>query len=383
MKAITHIVVASDSFKGSLTSPEVAEAIHRGVKEVSPSARVVKLNVADGGEGTMEALIDALGGKRVKLCVSDPLGRPINTFYGLSDGQTAIMEMASASGLPLLKAEERNPLHTSTYGTGEMIADALRRGCRKIYIGIGGSATNDGGMGMLSALGYRFYDASGRDLSPCGARLEQVERIDASGVMPEMAAAEFVVACDVDNPFYGPRGATRVFAPQKGATPEEVLLLERGMRHYADKVFGATGVSIAHAAGAGAAGGVGGAFLAFLKAKLTPGIEMVLDALRFDEVIANASLVITGEGRMDRQTAMGKTPAGVLKRAKAKGIPVIAIGGSVEHCPELEALGFKQIAGITPAGMPLEVAMQPDVAARNLSATTASILRQLQENTPY
>ncbi len=372
------IVVASDSFKGSLTSLQVADAVSCGVKKVFPAAEVVKVNVADGGEGMMEALVAAWGGERVKVEVADPLGRTIEAIYGWLDKQTAIVEMASASGLTRLSTKERNPLRTSTYGTGELIANALRRGCRKIWVGIGGSATNDGGMGMLAALGYRFYDELNVLLEPCGEQIGRVARIDATAAMPEIAEAEFVVACDVDNPFYGLNGAAYVFAPQKGATPEEVRFLDAGMKHFAEKVLEATGVSIGEVPGAGAAGGLGGAFLAFMHAKLVPGIEMVLDAIRFDELITGTDLVITGEGRIDRQTAMGKTPVGVLRRAQAQGIPVMAIGGSVELCPEVEALGFSQMVGVTPGGMALETAMQPAVATENIVHALADALSHLR-----
>ncbi len=374
MKHSPKIVVASDSFKGSLNSLEVADAIAVGINAVCPDAEVVKVNVADGGEGTMESLVTGLGGERVSVAVADPLGRSVKTHYGLLEDATAIVEMSSASGLTLLSAEERNPLLTSTFGTGEMIVDALRHGCRKIYVGIGGSATNDGGMGMLAALGYRFYDEEDVLLKPCGAAMSQVARIDAKDLVAELSNVEFVVACDVDNPFCGPNGAAYVYAHQKGASAEDVELLDSGLRHFADKVRDFTGVSIADVPGAGAAGGLGGAFLAFLNARLVPGIDMVLDAIRFDDIISDASLVITGEGRIDRQTAMGKTPAGVLRRAKAQGIPVIAIGGSVQQCPEVEALGFETVVGVTPKNMTLQQAMIPNVAKRNITATIVDVL---------
>ncbi len=375
-KHISKIVVASDSFKGSLSSLAVAEAVSKGIQTVYPAVEVVKTMVADGGEGTLDAIVNGCGGQKVSIRVEDPVGRLIESAYGILNEQTAIIELSAASGLPLLTESERNPLYTSTYGTGELIADALRRGCRKIYVGIGGSATNDGGMGLLAALGVKFYDASGRLLKPCGAELGRVARIDTTALLPEAKEAEFIVACDVDNPFYGERGAAYVFAPQKGATREEVVYLDNGLRHYARMVHNVTGIAIDDTPGAGAAGGVGGAFLAFLHARLVPGIEMVLDAIRFDDLIAGASLVITGEGKLDRQTTMGKAPAGVLRRATAQGIPTIAIGGSVENCPELDALGFKMIVGVTPEGMPLTEAMNPAVASTNITTTVIHLLRQ-------
>ncbi len=376
MKCLPKIIVASDSFKGSLSSLEVAEAVSAGVKSVFPAAEVVKVNVADGGEGTMEALVAGLGGERVCVKVANPLGGSVEAEYGVLDDNTAIVEMARASGLVLLSSSERKPMLASTYGTGELIADALKRGCKKIYVGIGGSATNDGGMGMLAALGYKFYDETGSLLQPCGAMMCRVARIDAADVMPELSEAGFVVACDVDNPFYGPRGAAYVFAPQKGASQEDVEALDNGLRHFAEKVYELTSIAIADVPGAGAAGGLGGAFLAFMNAKLVSGIDMVLDAIHFDEILNGASLVITGEGRIDSQTARGKTPVGVLRRAKAQGVPVVAIGGNVLECPEVERMGFDVVVGVTPDDMSLEQAMNPTVASRNITATIEDVLKR-------
>ncbi len=374
---ISKVVIASDSFKGSLTSLQVAEAAGRGVRDVCPDTEVVCVNVADGGEGTVEAVVSALGGEQVDVMVNDSLGRPVKAEYGLLDGgKAAVIEMAQASGLTLLSEDERNPLRTSTYGTGEMIADALRRGCRKIFMGIGGSATNDGGMGMLAALGYRFYGAEGELLDPCGEAIEKVMMVNSENVPSELKEVEFVVACDVDNPFYGPKGAACVFAPQKGADSVMVEELDWGLRHFAAVIHDFTGIDVSCIPGAGAAGGLGGALKAFLGAEMIPGIEMVLDAIKFDEIIENADLVITGEGRIDFQTASGKTPAGVLKRAKKHGIPVIAIGGSVHMCPEVETLGFAVIESITTEGTPLEIAMNPSVAMENIRNTVRKILIQ-------
>ncbi|MBQ8866414.1 MAG: glycerate kinase [Bacteroidaceae bacterium] len=361
------VLLAFDSFKGSLTSREVADAFEEGVRSVEPDCQVRKVCLADGGEGTAAALVDSLHGEWVEVEVLDPLMRPIRARYGLIDkGQTAIIDMASASGLTLLTEDERNPLKTSTYGTGQLMADALARGCRKLLVGIGGSATNDAGTGMLSALGFRFLDTEGDILEGCGASLERIASIDASYALPSLEACEIRVACDVTNPFCGPMGAARVFAPQKGADEAMVERLDRGMAHFAKVLLLYNKVDVTNIPGAGAAGGLGGAFSALLGARLCRGVEMVLDALRFDELLKGCDLVVTGEGRIDRQTLMGKAPMGVLEAASHRGIPVVAIGGSVEWCKELEDSAFASILSINEAGLPLHLAMRPDVARENL-----------------
>ena len=372
------IIVASDSFKGSLSSLDVAEAASKAINEVYPRCEVVKVDVADGGEGTMDALRRTLGGEKIWVEVSDPLGRPIQASYViLEDGVTAVLEMAVASGLPLLAPDERNPLKTSTYGTGQLIADALNKGCRKFLVGIGGSATNDAGIGMLQALGYRFSDAKGNILHGCGESLEGVASIDVSSVNPALSEAQFIVACDVEAPLYGPIGAAYVFAPQKGADPAMVERLDNGLKHFSEVALQCLEATedYSQSPGAGAAGGLGFGFIAFLNAHLERGIEMVLDAIGFDELIKGASLVITGEGRVDSQTLTGKTPFGVLKRAMKQDIPVVAIGGSVTLKPKaaIEA-GFAGVYAVTPAGMPLEIAMQPTVASENICNTVRNIL---------
>ena len=368
------IVVASDSFKGSLTSVEVAQAATRGIKAVYPNCEVVAVNVADGGEGTVEAIVDALGGEIICTSVSDPLGRPIQANYGIA-GEKAIIEMAAASGLPLLQPAERNPWMTSTYGTGEMIMDAIQRGCRQFLVGIGGSATNDAGTGMLQALGFKFYDFNGKEITDCrGGRLQDIADLDDTFVSKAVRETQFIVACDVDTPFYGPEGAAPVFAPQKGADAEMVAKLDAGMTSFAHVIENKYGINIVPVAGAGAAGGMGGAFRAFLHATLKRGIDMVLDAIDFNTIIQNADLVITGEGKIDFQTAKGKTAAGVLNRAKQQGIPVVAIGGSVEMCDSVQQMGFAGVYPILEEKVPLEVAMQPDFAATNVENTIRRIL---------
>ena len=368
------IVIASDSFKGSMSSLDVATAASAGVIEVYPDSEIVSVNVADGGEGTVEAIVDALGGEIVKVQVSDPLGRKIETSYGIA-GETAILEMAAASGLPLLTVEERNPWATSTLGTGEMIMDAIARGCRKFLVGIGGSATNDAGIGMLQALGFRFYDANGELITQgCGGVLGSIAHIDDSLVSTAVKESQFTVACDVDTPFCGPEGAAPVFAPQKGADAEMVKRLDEGMASFAKVIAEKYAIDIVPVAGSGAAGGMGGAFRAFLGATLKKGIDMVLDAIDFDTTIQGAHLVITGEGKVDFQTAKGKTAAGVLNRAKQQHIPVVAIGGCVEMCDSLVQMGFAGIYPILEEKVPLEIAMQRDFAMNNVRKTVARVV---------
>lgn len=373
------IVIASDSFKGSLSSIEVAQAATRGIKAVYPDCEVVAVNVADGGEGTVEAVVEALGGEIVHCRVSDPLGRPIEARYGIA-GEKAIIEMAAASGLPLLSVEERNPWMTSTYGTGEMIIDAIQRGCCQFLVGIGGSATNDAGTGMLQAMGFRFYDSSEHEIQHCcGGTMHQIARIDDSQVCEEVRKAIFTIACDVDTPFCGKEGAAPVFAPQKGADEMMVKRLDEGMSSLAQVIENKYGINIVPVAGAGAAGGMGGAFRAFLDAKLQRGVEMVLDSIDFNAIIQDADLIITGEGKIDFQTAKGKTAAGVLARAKAQDIPVIAIGGCVEMCESVQQMGFACISPITEEKLPLEIAMQPEVAAKNIESTIQKIILSLSK----
>ena len=373
------IVIASDSFKGSLASMEVARSVEMGILDVFPSCDVVKVAVADGGEGTMDALCQSLGGRFIRIPVEDPIGRTINASYViLEDGNTAVLEMSSASGLTLLTPAERNPMLTSTYGTGQLIDDAIGRGCRRFLVGIGGSATNDAGMGMLKALGYRFLDADGNELSGVGASLSKVCGIDCSGVSQAVRDSEFIVACDVDSPLYGPDGAAYVFAPQKGADPDMVKALDDGLRHYADAVASGEASIMKDAAsmpGAGAAGGLGYAFVAFFGARLQRGVDMVLDAVGFDSIIEGADLVITGEGRIDAQTLTGKTPYGVLQRASRQNIPVIALAGSVALD---DSSGFTAIRQITPLDMQLSEAMFPAVASANLRRTISALLQQFR-----
>lgn len=369
------IIAALDSFKGSLTSLEAGEACAAGIRCVLPSAEVRVVPVADGGEGTVEALTAALKGRFQECIVRGPLGEPVTAVYGISaDGKTAVMEMSQASGLTLVPEKERNPLRTSTYGTGEMIVDAFRRGCRHIIMGIGGSATVDGGTGMMSALGVRFLDAQGHGLEGCGGNLDRIMSINAGGLDETLGACKFSVACDVSNPLTGENGAARIFGPQKGASPSMVEELEKGMCNYARVLNTYAGRDVDSMPGAGAAGGVGAAMTAFLGAGLLPGAELMLDAIEFDRIIEGADLIITGEGRLDGQTLMGKTPFGILRAAKKHNIPVIAVGGSVENRDGLLDSGFTGVYTVTPEGMSIEEAMIPEVAKANVARACAEIV---------
>ena len=370
------IVVAFDSFKGSLTSYEASEAFIAGVKSVDPAVECRVVAIADGGEGMAEAIVGSVGGEMVKVAAHDPLGRSVEVSYGLiNEGATAIIPISSASGLTLLASNERNPLNATTYGTGELILDAVRRGCRKIVVGLGGSATNDGGTGLLRALGYIFLDANNEELITTIDTLERVVTI----VPPENSPIEGVdisVAVDVDNPLCGERGASYIYGAQKGATNDMIERLDRALRHYAAVVAKLCGEDVSNEAGMGAAGGAGFAFGALLGAMPTSGIELMLSVVDFDNVIADAALVVTGEGRIDSQTVMGKAPAGVLRHAKRAGVRCVAVGGSVEWCDELRDSDFNAIYAATPEGMPIDEAMKKEVATANLQRVATSVIKE-------
>lgn len=371
---LRKVTIAIDSFKGSLTSREAAEVVESAIVDLLPDSLVQKVTIADGGEGTVEALVDALGGELVEVATKDPLGRPIVARYGVvENGKVAVIEVAAASGLTLLSPTERNPLSTSSLGTGEIIAHALSHGCRKFLVGIGGSATNDAGVGLCHALGFRFLDKRGNTVSPCGERLADIVAIDDSGAMEAIRESEFIVACDVASPLYGPHGAAYIFAPQKGASPEEVARLDEGLRSFGRLLNNYCGTDVASMEGAGAAGGIGAGLVALLGARLQSGVRMVMEALRFDHLIEGSDLIITGEGRIDQQTLMGKLPGGVLEVASAQGIPVVAVCGEVIWCKELSESGFAAILPITPPSTPLEKAVKPDVAKGNLRCTAQRI----------
>lgn len=326
------IVIAPDSFKESLSAMEVAEAVETGFKKIFPDAEYVKIPMADGGEGTVQSLIDATQGRLKSVDATAPLGNTVRADIGISgDGKTAIIEMAAASGLHLVPLEQRNPLVTTSYGTGELIKAALDEGVEKIILGIGGSATNDAGAGMLQALGAVFADRAGKPVGIGGGSLIYTASADFSSLDPRLQKVEIEVACDVDNPLCGEKGASAVFGPQKGATPEMVAALDQALAHFAAVVEASTGTDIRNHAGAGAAGGMGGGLLTLPNAKLKAGVQIVIEAAGLAEAMRDADLVITGEGRMDSQSVRGKTPVGVAQTAKRFGKPVIAIVGSLRE----------------------------------------------------
>lgn len=330
MRTLKKVVIAPDSFKESLSALEVAQAIERGFRQIFPDVQYVALPMADGGEGTVDAMVAATGGEKINVTVTGPLGKPVEAFYGLlGDGNTAVIEMAAASGLHLATGSQRDPRATTSYGTGELIRAALEHGVQAIILGIGGSATNDGGVGMMQALGAKFLDAQSQPLAPGGAALAQLADIDLAALDSRLKQIAFTVACDVDNPLCGEKGASAVFGPQKGATPEMVQQLDAALRHYGELLERTTGQAVMDTPGAGAAGGMGAALLGMLQAQLRPGIEIVIETLRLEDAVRDADLVITGEGRLDSQSIRGKTPIGVARVAKRYGLPVIGIAGSL------------------------------------------------------
>lgn len=367
---MNKVVIALDSFKGSLSSSEAGKAAEEGIRKIYPQCEIIQFPISDGGEGILEILMTTFKGKYIHLTASNPLMQPVKTKYGISeDGKTAFIEMAAISGLLLVPSEKRNPLITTSYGTGELIVDALDRGFRNFIIGIGGSATNDAGLGMLQALGFRFYNSAGKLLGAGGKMMKEVARIDNSTIHPALQESQFTIASDVDNLFCGPTGAAFVFCVQKGADEEMIRQLDEGMYSLAKIIEDYTGKDILHVPGAGAAGGIGGAFFAFLNANLTPGIDLLLEKLNFHTKITNADYIITGEGKADKQTLMGKVPSGILREAQKQQIPVLLIAGKVEDEIWLKKAGFKDVLSINPAGLSLEQAMNPTIARKNITQT--------------
>ncbi len=375
-----EILIAPDSFKGSLSAAQVCDAVEEGIRRVLPDAEIVKVPMADGGEGTVQALVDATGGKLVTQEVTGPMGERVEASLGLlGDGESAAIEMAAASGLPLVTPEKRNPLLTTTYGTGELILAALERGRGRLIVGIGGSATNDGGAGMAQALGAKLLDADRRDIGLGGGALAALDSIDVSGMTPLLAEARLQVACDVTNPLCGPEGASHVYGPQKGATPAMVEQLDANLAHYAELIRRDLGREVGEMPGAGAAGGLGGGLVAFCNAELKPGIELVIDAVKLEEKMRRADLVITGEGKIDAQSAFGKTPMGVAELAQRLGVPVVAIGGTIGDGAEaLYEHGVGLIMPIIDRPMTLEEAMKPTVAKTLIANAAERIARAIE-----
>jgi len=349
---------ASDSFKGTLSCEKTAELLTKAAKQVFPQCSCTGVPVADGGEGTADAVLSAMGGSKVMLEVHDPLMRSLQASYGRIDENRAIIEMAAASGLPLLTEAEHNPAATTSYGTGELIAAALQAGCKDITIAIGGSATNDGGMGCMCALGVRFLDKNGQELTGVGENLKKVSHIDTSGMLPQVKEASFTVICDVTNPLCGKNGATYTYGPQKGGTPQLLDGLEEGMCNYRDVIIKEFGINLDELSGAGAAGGLGGALAVFLKARMKPGSETVLDLIEFDSRLRDVSMVITGEGRLDWQSCFGKVVQGVGLRCKKRGVPAVALVGSTgTGAEQMLQHGITAIVKTAPDDMPVSQAL--------------------------
>jgi len=373
------VVVAIDSFKGSLSSITAGNAVKAGILLAHPNADVVVKPLADGGEGTTDALIEGLGGERIRVTVTGPLGQPVSAYYGyLKETDTAIIEMASAAGITLISEADRDPFAATTYGVGEMIKDAIEKGCRNFIIGIGGSATNDGGIGMLKALGYIFLDQNGNDVGEGGQALIKIATICSANVYNKLAECRFQVACDVTNPLCGPNGATCIYGPQKGVTEETRDVLDEGMAHYAEVTGRMTGSDHQSTAGSGAAGGLGFAFLSYLNAELTPGIELILNAVGLEKELADADVVVTGEGRLDHQTAMGKAPVGVARLAQKYNARVLAFAGSVT--PDARACNQAGIDAFFPiirGVCTLAEAMAPDNAKANITDSVEQVFRLL------
>ena len=373
------VVIAIDSLKGSLSSMEAGTAIKDGILAAKPDAEVIVKPLADGGEGTTDALIEGMNGERIDLTVTGPMHTPVDAYYGyLKDTNTAVMEMESAAGITLVPDSEKNPLLATSYGVGEMINDAIQRGCRNFIIGIGGSVTNDGGIGMLKALGVRFLDENGEDAGEGGQALAKVARIDVSGMNPLLKECHIQVACDVNNPLCGENGSTYVYGPQKGVTEDMKKTLDEAMAHFARVTSETLENDYMNTPGAGAAGGLGYAFLAYTGAALTPGIELILDAVGLEEELSGADVVVTGEGRLDFQTAMGKAPVGVARLAKKYNAKVIAFAGSVtKEATACNNEGIDAFFPILRSVCTLAEAMDPVAARNNMTATVEQVFRLL------
>lgn len=371
------VVVAIDSLKGSLSSMEAGLAIKEGVLAAQPDAEVIVKPLADGGEGTTDALIEGMNGERIDLTVTGPMHTPVDAYYGyLRETNTAVMEMASAAGITLVPDKEKNPLLATSYGVGEMIIDAIQRGCRNFIIGIGGSITNDGGIGMLKALGVRFLDEKGEDAGEGGQALAKVACIDLSGLNPLLKECHIQVACDVNNPLCGESGSTYVYGPQKGVTEDMKKTLDEAMAHFARVTSESLENDYMNTPGAGAAGGLGFAFLAYVGATLTPGIELILDAVGLEDELSGADVVVTGEGRLDFQTAMGKAPVGVAKLAKKYNARVVAFAGSVtKEATACNKEGIDAFFPILRGVCTLADAMDPVNARNNMIATVEQVFR--------
>ncbi len=374
MEKKAKIVVAPDSYKGSLTSPEAARIMQMAIKMEFPDVEVIRAPMADGGEGTVEVLVESCGGEIKRAQVTGPLGEPVESFFGVLPDGTGVIEMAAAAGLPLVPPEKRNPMRTTTYGVGELIKAALDEGCRKIIIGIGGSATNDAGAGMAQALGAKLLDAEGKQIGFGGGELLRLEKIDLSEMDPRVKETKFIIASDVNNPLYGPEGAAYVYAPQKGATPAQVVELDRALRKFAEVVERDLDKEIADVPGAGAAGGLGAGLMAFLDAELRMGVAVVMEVTNFEEKVKDADLVITGEGKIDSQVKFGKALLGVARVAQKYGVPVVAIAGQVDEDADVVFdYGITAIFSMLQGPATLEEAMRR--TASLLAVETQNVVR--------
>ncbi|MEK3992247.1 glycerate kinase [Robertmurraya sp. FSL R5-0851] len=369
------IVVAPDSFKGSISARDICTAVEKGVLRVFPQASVVRLPLADGGEGTLDNLVFASGGTKFEVKVKGPLGKPVKASIGiLGDEETAVIEMAQASGLPLVSEDEKNPLLATSYGTGELIKYALDRNYRKFIIGLGGSATNDGGTGMLKALGVRFLNSDGKELPEGGGALLSLDHFDDSDLDPRIKESSFLIASDVTNPLCGLNGASAIFGPQKGASTEDVTLLDQALLNFSEITQKQKEIDLCQIVGGGAAGGMGAALVAFLDASIQSGIDVIMEAIKFEEIIKDANFIITGEGKLDSQTLSGKVIAGVSKVAKKRRIPVIALCGGLQiNSTQMDELGIIGGFSIVPGPCSLESAMQN--SAKWTEERTEQILR--------
>lgn len=374
------VVISIDSLKGSLSSMEAATAIKEGILEVNKDTEVLVMPLADGGEGTVDALVEGMNGQAVLTSVMGPIEEKVEAKYGiLSDGKTAIMEMAQAAGFALVPTDKKNPLYTTTYGVGEMIKEAIEKGCRNFIVGIGGSATNDAGVGMLQALGFEFYDENNNLVGLGGQVLNKIKKIKIDNRIKDLDQCSFKIACDVNNPLFGQNGAAYIYGPQKGATHEIVKELDEGLRNFAQVVKADLGMDIAEVPGVGAAGGMGFAFLGFMNSKLESGIKIILDEINLDEAVKGADIVITGEGRLDNQTAMGKAPIGVARIAKKHGAKVIAIAGcTTDDAVRCNEEGIDAYFSIVNSAMTIEEAIKKETAIKNMKATTIQVFNLIK-----
>ncbi len=374
MAALKKVVLIPDSFKGSMSSAEICSIMAEQIRRYEPAAQIVQVPVADGGEGTVDAFLTAMGGEKVSLPVQGPYGENLRGFYGLVDGgRTAIVEMAACAGLPLV-GENRHAEKTTTYGVGQLIAHAAKSGCKKIIVGLGGSATNDGGAGAACALGIRFLDAEGKAFVPVGQTLDRIVSIDASELCPELKNTELITMCDIDNPLCGPQGAAAVFGPQKGADEETVRLLDRNLAHLAEVMKKDLGIEVRELPGAGAAGGMGAGMVAFFGSRLQMGIETVLDTVRFDELAEGADLIFSGEGKLDFQSLRGKVISGVAKRARKLTVPLILVVGDIgDNIEPVYQLGVKAVFSINRVAVDFSAAKKR--SQRDLADTMDNLMR--------